>query len=289
MKGAVTIVIPKDARAKVPCSDGDYHIVFPIYFPPRLLWNHLYPIVERGDKEIFRRLVRILISYLTVTPSSMDMKFMSASSHQKLKAGVSYESNGIEGLKNVTFHRESHRHGQLPSQWVTFWVYPDPRVFFENGFGARLNCLERGLIRAQSYAGLFATMGGGYYMCHHWKTAVHLAQRQRALARILGDKEMYYKCGLNQAYNYIFAGYFKTARNIIQDVYQAAGRESKTDLVVLNMCKSAWLFCCRVRKAKLRHNKQQVSGTVDDFSRIRLVEDKSTTRDLEQTHQMISS
>jgi hypothetical protein len=136
------------------------------------------------------------------------------------------------------------------------------------------------MIRAQSLAGYFATLGGGYFMCHHWQTAVKLAQYQQQMAMILGDTGMIYKCILNQAYNYIYAGQFMLAYKWIHYVFvRVQGR----DEVLANMCRSAHLFAKRVfelHRTSLGNDKlESKSRTVDDYARVRIVRDRSSKDD----------
>jgi hypothetical protein len=173
---------------------------------------------------------------------------------------------------------------------VVILLQPSLMTPIEYAWTWRICAWERALIRAQSMAGYFATLGGGYFMCHHWQTAVRLAQHQQAMAYILGDTSMMYKCVLNQAYNYIHAGRFRRAHRWIRYVYDQVRDK---DTVLTNMCKSAHLFARRVRQlnatslgsydseinTKDNHDNQRRSRTMDDYARVRLVQDQSTSND----------
>ena len=195
-------------------------------------------------------------------------------------------SNDKPQGKRISGRRLRSRQSQNAVRLI-FWIFPPHIECFDNSFESRVIRLEHALIRAQSVAGYFATLGGGFYMCHHWSTVVQLARNQQKLAEFLGDKEMYYKCLLNQAYNFIYGGKFSTARSIIRMVFLDAASETNRDDALLNMCRSAWLFCRRVKKAKLRRRIDE-PGTIDDYSRIRLVDDKSATTDLKRTRELLS-
>ena len=169
------------------------------------------------------------------------------------------------------------------SRKCTILILPSILAKLEYSWEERLIGLEHDLIRAQSMAGLISTLGGGYFMTRRLQTANTLAREQQRIARILGNKEMYYKCIINQAYNEIYGGHFKLAKFHIWQAWIALANEKHFDdkVVLQNMCKSAMLFRRRVRD--MRRKVPVVNGgvaLVDDFSRIRVVEDQSSHHDL---------
>lgn len=219
----------------------------------RLLWNEVYGIVSRANPSIFRTFVSLLVPMFR--PQSTCGRMRCAPTTTTVFRTI----NALSGQKF------SH---------MLFVFVPSPMAKLEYFFEERLIHLERKLILAQSLAGFFATIGGGYFMCHHWKTALQLARQQQQMAIFLGDSSMFYKCLVNQAYNYIYAGKFKRARQLLHRIEI----EAPHDPVLLKMCYSARLLSARVKKAKLFRD-GQISSNVDDFARIRLVDDKSTTTD----------
>lgn len=164
---------------------------------------------------------------------------------------------------------------------TTLVILPPREVNVEYAWEERMIRLEHDLIRAQSIAGLYSTLGGGYFMTRRLQTANTLAREQKRIALLLGNKEMYYKCTINQAYNEIYAGRFKSARMHILQVWVALAHEKHFDekQVLQNMCKSAMLFRRRVREARRMVPKGNCR-LVDDFSRIRVVQDQSAHHDL---------
>jgi hypothetical protein len=184
---------------------------------------------------------------------------------------------------------------------VSLVIVPRAAVSFESSLEQRLIHYENQLIRAQSMAGFLSTLGGGFFMCHHWRTAVAMAQQQQQMARVLGDLNMYFKCLVNQAYNFIYAGKFQPAKELLQHILIAVEKERPSDAdILINMVDSALLFRKRVRRfAKLQsiaaqggqnqatdkvyasHAKaSQRTKTMDDFRRIRVVKDESSAEDL---------
>lgn len=163
-------------------------------------------------------------------------------------------------------------------------ILPPVHQNIEYAWEERVIRLEHDRIRAQSVAGFYSTLGGGFFMTRRLQTANALAREQQRIALILGNKEMYYKCTINQAYNCIYGGHFQQARHLILQAWIALAHEKYFDdkLVLQNMCRSAMLFRKRVRAAS-RHIPVYNGGDssmVDDFSRIRVVADQSSHDDL---------
>jgi hypothetical protein len=164
---------------------------------------------------------------------------------------------------------------------LSVWILPTTLPIIEYSFESRLVRWEHDLIRAQTMAGYLATLGGGYFMCHHFATAVTLARQQQRVAAVLGDSEMFYKCSINQAYNYAYAGKFKVAKLLLVSVYQRLQRDKPLEQQLLqNMVVSALLFCKRVRAHYLRNQNLVQRGMLDDFARVRVVRDVSTCEDV---------
>lgn len=203
---------------------------------------------------------------------------------------------------------------------VTIWIQPPFHTRLETAFERRLVSWEHCLIQAQTIAGYLSTLGGGFFMCHHFSTAVIMARNQQRMAHILNDRNMFYKCSIYQVYNFINAGHFQLAKRLLRRLQQALVKErprpSQQD-VLLQMCASALLFCRRVQKQasklvaqprqddnlafqhrysthvqKQQHQQHRkypeqtqkqhriISKTVDDFARIRLVPDESRPDDM---------
>jgi hypothetical protein len=170
----------------------------------------------------------------------------------------------------------------------------------EYSFGGRLIRWENRLIRAVSLNGYVSTLGGGFFLCHHFRTAITLALRQMQLALFLDRPDLYLACCINVAYSHLYAGYFTKARKILAAVEMAlrqntmmggANNNDANDYkyrpTLLAMCKSAKLQCQRMKKAaavlspsSIQPQSGSSSTTVDDFLRIRVASDRSQTDDL---------
>jgi Domain of unknown function (DUF4807) len=185
---------------------------------------------------------------------------------------------------------------QDDSSTVVLWIYPPQTTNLEYDWTRRLLHWERMYIQAQSITGYIATLGGGFFLCHHFQTAIVLARYQQQLAVLLNDVVMYYTCFVNMAYSYIYNGNFRVARSILQQVLNElviTKMDSKVEVVV-RMCQSALLFCRRMRRAsrsisssstlttlvELDANRQRQMVPMDNLRRIRVVTDKSKRDDL---------
>lgn len=200
---------------------------------------------------------------------------------------------------------------------ITIWIEPPHITRLEySSFMARLITWEHILLRAQSISGYIATLGGGFFLCHHYQTAIVLARQQQEMAVVLNDPGMYYRCLLNTAYSFIYAGYFAKAKRLIRHVWDilhpaykdgssnkgspmlALPNESEAR-VLFKMCHSAWLLAKRMKLVMIAQQQEQhLSGTVivksrkgeqaatmskttiDNYARVRVNKDRSLDDDL---------
>ena len=163
-------------------------------------------------------------------------------------------------------------------QQLLIWIQPPSSTYYNTFFTGIMIKFENQMILYQSLAAWFSTLGGGHFFCRHLRTAVGLAKLQRRVALLMGDYNMAYKCTINEAYSYIYAGKFDMALKTLRSVVALNRRVDSIhplDDVIVNMCKSAKLFCQRVRNAakKLDSVKtQQEAMTFDDYQRIRVIQ-----------------
>lgn len=140
--------------------------------------------------------------------------------------------------KLVTKSRKQSRDAikKYPPRYTVI-ILPPTISILEYSWEERLIHLEHNLIRAQSMAGLYSTLGGGYFMTRRLQTATKLAKEQMRLAVVLGNKEMYYKCIINQAYNEIYRGSFRAAKRHILQAWVALAYEKHFEekIVLQNM------------------------------------------------------
>lgn len=177
------------------------------------------------------------------------------------------------------------------SNSIILWIQPPQYTLLEYTWQGLLIRWENLLIQAQSFTGYLATLGGGFFLCHHFQTALVLAKQQQRFALFLSNESMYYGCLLNQIYNFIYAGYFSIASKLLRNVsYELTSKKKQPDAVLMEMCNSAKLFLKRMRKASQTINSVDSSGniskTIDDYKRIRVVHhDQSRREDLIQPFQ----
>jgi len=153
-----------------------------------------------------------------------------------------------------------------PSRLIRVRIEPPWTTMLEASWETRLVRWEHSLVQAQSVAGYLSTLGGAYFMCHRYGSATRLAVEQSRIAsRVMHDTNMYNKCRIYQAYNYVYNSKFDDAVEILRDV--RAQSEGKDDVVV-RMCDSALLFCSRVRTMsdELKTDKPEAELLQDDLA-----------------------
>jgi hypothetical protein len=267
---------------------------------PRVLWRALGPCLLLSDKRTARCLLSIIFQ-------STDWSDVVRDARRSLSI-LMEEENVHVGSANrkakqggMMLHRRNLRVDMSydtgatisklpPPNSIILWIEPSTIFPFENAFMGRLIAWEHKLIRAQSLTGYIATLGGGFFLCHHFQTAVLLSHQQQRMALLLNDQAMYYKCILNSAYSCIYAGNFSVANKLINQVLKQAKECLPSDPVLIPMCYSARLFCQRMKRATekrvstetlaLDDKSSAVSRTVDDLARVRIARDKSRKDDL---------
>jgi hypothetical protein len=259
--------------------------------PPRAVWQVLQQLLFESSPRIARRATliicqqqRLLFDQNQKMPSSShEDDDLDRNDEAKEESDSSYliESSNLKFVTRRVFLKAR---GSL-SRRMSIVLAPPSFVDLEPSFEHRLIHLEKQLIRAQSMAGYLSTLGGGFFMCHHWRTAVAFAQQQKQMARLLGDANMYFKCLVNQAYNCTYAGQFRYAKKILSHVLMSVKQERPSEeQVLVNMVASAMLFCKRVQRYAKQQALEAVNAaqvrTKDDFSRIRLVQDASADDDI---------
>lgn len=194
--------------------------------------------------------------------------------------------------------QQEMRRNTLPTDIpnITIWIVPPVLNRLETSFMGRLIQWEHKLIRALSLSGYFATLGGGFFLCHHFQTAVQLAREQQRMALLLNDYGMYYRCAINMAYNLVYVARFRLAQKLIDIVQREVRMLQRLDPALIEMCQSAALFGRRMKEAYRSHYSnlfvpgrtgargsqihKRKSKTVDDLARIRVFKDQSMKNDL---------
>mmetsp|Transcript_5150 Transcript_5150/g.10499 ORF Transcript_5150/g.10499 Transcript_5150/m.10499 type:complete len:305 (-) Transcript_5150:194-1108(-) len=272
------------------------HVVVLPIDQARFVWEEIRPCVFRDDDDdsfddvVACRMMKCLFEFLRKYDRMYQIERDQLADYRS-KDEPSDEPIAQDPINTAFWERtlvwRPRKARSIVSVKCTILIVPSILTNLAYSWEERLIGLEHNLIRAQSVAGLISTLGGGYFMTRRLQTANTLAREQQRIALLLGNKEMYYKCIINQAYNEIYGGHFKLARLHILQVWMALANEKHFDErpVLQNMCRSAMLFRKRVRDA--RHQMPVVNGNaarvVDDFSRIRVVQDRSSHHDLKVT------
>ncbi|GKY96083.1 hypothetical protein MPSEU_000568400 [Mayamaea pseudoterrestris] len=306
-------------------SDGSNTLVLYVE-PPRAVWSILHPLLFHNSPQFARRATWLLL-YLFASKQEKKLEIHNGR-EKKLGSAAEQFVKGFD-LAEMSSKKEMESNKQkkedqdenvicrtvhllftsvtLQRRNACLIIQPKATVAFDSSLEQRLIHFENQLIRAQSMAGFLSTLGGGFFMCHHWKTAVAMAQQQQHMARILNDSNMYFKCLVNQAYNCIYAGYFMKAEILLQHVLVEVEKERPSEAhILINMVESATVFCNRVRRFA---NKQSIAASkgkderrtrhdvitsvfagqssqcmhdknIDDFRRIRVIKDESSADDL---------
>jgi hypothetical protein len=155
---------------------------------------------------------------------------------------------------------------------IDIWIVPPQFTRIQYYFSGLLIHYEHLWLTLQSLSAWIATLGGGYFLCRHLKTAVRMARQQRALAIWMFDYDTADRCTLNEAFNYIHAGQFRLARRLIRAVQESS--RQRNDTLTLRMVHSARLFLHRVKRSA-KFFAREKDDTVDDYQRIRIAGDRS--------------
>jgi hypothetical protein len=164
------------------------------------------------------------------------------------------------------------RVGNFPN--ATILLNPPTVVHPDYLFTSLVLRTEHLLIKRQTLTAWWSTLGGGYFFCKRLRVSLQLARQQKALALQIGNISMARQCQVNEAYNLIYAGKFRAAKHVLDDLEQTCEEGS----VALSQCHAARLFAKRLKHVKRQGLKgyntyeKGEKHTVDDYQRIRIVE-----------------
>jgi hypothetical protein len=307
----VTIYLPRRVDGDESCSNvastqslddaaTTYDLVLVLQVHrSRVLWRGLHPCLFSKNRKTARALLLIVLQQFSQVAELKNTNGSGSDSRSKANMNATQKliSNEGEGegdggdnqlqlpqpfrRRRLRLAFDSDTPSTTTARKIVLWIQPPLETHIEPYFSGLLIKYEHEYMQAQSLAAYFATLGGGFFLCRHLQTALTLARQQQRMAVFLGDTGMYYRCLLNQAYNYIYAGHFKVANQLIKQVRAAATATTlfKRDDVLIQMCASARLFSKRVRKARqtpvTKEQQQQSLMTKDDLYRIRMVQDQS--------------
>ena len=249
---------------------------------PGVVWRGLRPCLLQSTKKTAKMSLWAMFELLGL-PILLPMRELDTTSLNKdqKEGDEAWRENALKRRLRLSVNPETDRTNKKQKvsqrQQLLIWIQPPPSTYFNTFFTCTMVAWEHQMIMYQSLAAWFSTLGGGHFFCRHLSTAVGLARLQRRVALLMGDYNMAYKCTINEAYSYIYAGMFEMALKTIDSVGPLNQQVDihPLDSVIVNMCKSARLFCKRVRNAskKLASSKtQQEAMTFDDYQRIRVIQ-----------------
>lgn len=251
------VIVSRDSNRKERASstraEGQLLVVALQCHRPGVAWRGLYPLFFQAPSRVTKKALRILFRRYSSSGMRIEPSLLAVGS----------DSQDHDGKDTVLSHFCRFIHSPL------FYILPPSTEEVDYDFSGRLIHNEHLFLQAQTLAAWYATLGGGYFLCHRLSTAVQLARRQRQVAEWMGDEGMADRCTLNEAYNYLHAGHFRIAFFMLKALQASA--QARHDAVLWTMCKSARLFGRRMRRAGKRLT-SEASSLDDDYMRIRIVE-----------------
>jgi len=232
----------------------------------RWLWRELAPCLLEAHRVVSRRLLECILA------ARWNISYYSSFCGDKITTGWPSELNKC---RKRTL-KVSPTCG-VPNQIVL--LVPPLLTQLETSFTGRLLAWENRLVQARSISAFISTIGGGYFLCHHFQTALVLAKQQQRMAIILGNEQTFWQCMLHISHNLMHSGHFYEAGRWIRYVYG----NSRHDVVISNMCKSADVLRKRMIHARMTgmvKNTVETDRPVDDYSRIRVFRDQSLAGEL---------
>lgn len=282
----VVLLLPRHSSVKLIANNERFWLLLLCPVHPRIVWCGLQPLLFQSRKRIARRAIRLLLQL--ISSSQSETRNIASFATPLAPQSSSFLTSGSSTDEEVNFvcmkrvlkissrKRKRNHRTQKTAERIVLWIQP-PLVSIQRAdrlFESIVLCWERLYLQLQSLSAFLATLGGGYFLCRQLATAAVLARRQRHLALLLGDYETADKCTINEAYNYVHAGYFAHALRLIRFVRKtvlARNKEIGGRKVILSMCASAKLFCRRVKAFREQLAPMNVvSLTSDDYQRIRI-------------------
>ena len=249
------VILSKDSSRKEQTSltptERQLFVVALQCHRPGIVWRGLHPLFFQTPSRVTKKALRILFQ-----------RFSSS--------GMRIEPSLLTIVSDIQDGKETVSHFcRLLHHTPLFYILPPCTQEIDYDFSCRLIYYEHLFLQAQTLAAWYATLGGGYFLCHRLSTAIQLARRQRRVAEWMGDEGMADRCTLNEVYNYLHAGHFRIAFSMLKALQASA--QVRQDAVLWAMCKTARLFGRRMRRAGKRLT-SQASSVDDDYQRIRIVE-----------------
>jgi len=271
--GHVKILVPHHVSATPP--EDDSTLFLRVFQSHGVAWRGLYPLLIEAPPRKCRRLLRLL--FQSSKPSTL--RSMHATKQNHSKRGSENDDKKVEEDLLHSFYERTIRLRHVPN--VTIVLVPPTIPQLDSTFASLVIRTERLLLRLQTLTAWWATLGGGYFFCRRLRRSLQLARQQCYLALQMGNISMARQCSVNEAYNLIYAGKFGAAKQVLSELEESirASKDPDEGSVTLRQCQAARLLAKRLKKLTRRglkgyHTMERgEKHTIDDYQRIRIVED----------------
>jgi hypothetical protein len=268
---------------------------------PGVLWRGMAPIFLEAPESIAQRLLHIIVlksSHGSLLPSSSSSKDGEEGDH------VDVEQPAFPGFRNrqlllsVSDKKNNNNNNNInnndddddktkpsppsPLSTSSILICLQPPLLTpsveSDMFSSIVIQVEHSLLRLQTLSAWMATLGGGYFFCRRLSIALYLARHQRRVALHIGNQPMARQCRINEAYNLLYAGHFKPALSVLQ---QLEAELPSDDTVTRNQCQAARVLAKRLKQVAKQGLLQRYHPTekgtrhaIDDYQRIRIVQEE---------------
>lgn len=267
----VKIIVPQHvSNFKVTSEDETTRLYLTIYQSAGVAWRGIVPLLLEAPHSTTGTLLRLMFKNCKL--STIPKKGLQQT---KPVVGEERESDDLNsGFRSRTLRLSSNM--AIPPRLEIF-VQPPTISTLEPIFSSVVLRTEHTLLRLQTLAAWWATLGGGYFFCRRLHVSLQLAKQQQALALYVGNIHMARQCSVNEAYNLIYAGKFRSAKKVLKDLEDSIMAGETPDSVTLRQCQAARLLAKRLKMVYQRglkeYNAKEIKPTLtrDDFQRIRIV------------------
>ena len=199
------------------------------------------------------------------------------------------EIKSIYQRQIVSSHFPKRIRKNFMNKKIVLWIQP-PQITtsIDRIFNQVVNQVEHDLIQKQTLSAWMSTLGGGYFFCRRLSRSLILSQQQQAVARQLNNHSLVQQCQINEIFNWLYAGQFQIAKMKISqlenEITTAKPNGSIDDNTIITnkhvyqQCQAARILLKRLRKFQRKLKKYHTKDhgtihTIDDYQRIRLVQD----------------
>jgi len=128
---------------------------------------------------------------------------------------------------NNSDRNSSPNKSRINKKSVMVWIFPPltpPSDIDRTPFARMLSKIHTMISIQHSWSAWLSTLGGGYFGIKNLEKSLWLSKQQRSLALWFGDAKMARQCILNEAYNWMYAGRFKKASSLLDQLEDGVTR-----------------------------------------------------------------